>query len=414
MLNPAIEDLVINYDDYSTITKIFKEKNDYDYSDKYDVVFKYAQREENWNEQKFKTTYDQIFRHLKNSSVMLYYMQQGCKYMSYFLHKHVTNDLHHYYDSDSFKILHKYVTYFHKYEGSTSNMLCLPHIVYVNYDMYKELNTIYELYNLYNNLLPMNSQWEDSKCLSLKSFINQYNYYIKKIDPTNLKLKEILKPFENNVRKTINGLDGKCTNYTYPLENLEQPKPPEENKQQRTQELAQPQPQALQHQEENQRGGTSTEETQLTLTLSLPSSPELGSVTTESGIEQGVETDLRSGRGPEPVIKEVTVSELQESHDYITPRTHTRNERIGQSQYRLRVESAEPLELTDDRSFLPQHGLEGDQETMGKITGAIIGVLREVEPGPILGVSGGMGALFLLFKVFIALKIYLYVNNTFM
>ncbi|KMZ96066.1 hypothetical protein PVNG_06290 [Plasmodium vivax North Korean] len=38
---------------------------------------------------------------------------------------------------------------------------------------------------------------------------------------------------------------------------------------------------------------------------------------------------------------------------------------------------------------------------------------RSVEPAPILGVSGGMGALFLLFKVLIASKIYLYFCNTF-
>ncbi|SCA59654.1 hypothetical protein PVT01_000030800 [Plasmodium vivax] len=335
MAKNSIDNLVLNYDDYSTITNKFDEKRDYKYSYNYDVVLDYAKGEE-WKREKYNTTYDAIYRYLSNSGVMWYYMEQGCKYISYLLHKRVKDEHNQYYNLDTFKILHKYVEYYYKHKYSIRDNKCLPHIVYVNYDMYKELNTIYELYNKYNKLLPMNSQWDDKKCLSLKSFINQYNYYIKKIDPTNIELKKILKPFENHVKKTINGLDGKCTKF--------------------------------------------------------------GSHTTNSGIEQGADRGLGSGRGPEPVIKEVTVSELQESHDYITPRTHTRNERIGQSQYRLRVESAEPLELTDDRSFLPQHGLEGDQETMGKITGAITGVLREVEPGPILGVSGGMGALFLLFK----------------
>ncbi|KMZ77039.1 hypothetical protein PVIIG_06558 [Plasmodium vivax India VII] len=37
--------------------------------------------------------------------------------------------------------------------------------------------------------------------------------------------------------------------------------------------------------------------------------------------------------------------------------------------------------------------------TTGSITDTISGFIRDVEPGPVLGVSGGMGVLFLLFKV---------------
>ncbi|KMZ96156.1 hypothetical protein PVNG_05802 [Plasmodium vivax North Korean] len=40
-------------------------------------------------------------------------------------------------------------------------------------------------------------------------------------------------------------------------------------------------------------------------------------------------------------------------------------------------------------------------------------IVQNVEPAPVLGVSGGMGVLFLLFKVFIILKIYPYAYNKF-
>ncbi|KNA02241.1 hypothetical protein PVNG_04472 [Plasmodium vivax North Korean] len=65
------------------------------------------------------------------------------------------------------------------------------------------------------------------------------------------------------------------------------------------------------------------------------------------------------------------------------------------------------------RSQHPEAPREGTEGLLGKMQGFFTETLGQVEPAPILGVSGGMGALFLLFKVFIALKIYTYVYNTF-
>ncbi|KMZ89828.1 hypothetical protein PVMG_05993 [Plasmodium vivax Mauritania I] len=58
----------------------------------------------------------------------------------------------------------------------------------------------------------------------------------------------------------------------------------------------------------------------------------------------------------------------------------------------------------------PTDGTEG---LLGKMQGFFTETLGQVEPAPILGVSGGMGALFLLFRVLKILKIYAYVYNTF-
>ncbi|KMZ88690.1 hypothetical protein PVBG_05546 [Plasmodium vivax Brazil I] len=105
----------------------------------------------------------------------------------------------------------------------------------------------------------------------------------------------------------------------------------------------------------------------------------------------------------------------------------------GLSGFRYQNEDmlGESIERTDGEMGKLSYGLRntesgysntGDQlstsvgDTKGTLTNVqdtFFSIVKDVQPGPVLGVSGGMGALFLLFKVFIALKIYLYVYNTF-
>ncbi|KMZ83195.1 hypothetical protein PVBG_06031 [Plasmodium vivax Brazil I] len=413
MLNPAIEDLILDYNIYSTIIEKFGTNRNQVFDTNYDVVLKHAEVEQA-KRTKYDKTYKEVYRHLHNSGVMYDYMAQGCKYISYLIHKEVKNIPELHYNEETFKIFRKFVEDYHKYQRNTKNS-CLPNIVYVDDDMYEKLDKLYRLYNKYTEVLTSSVTLVE-KCLPYKAFIELYNDYIKYNKPTSLTLNNILTHLESKVSNTIKGIEGICTEYKYPLKKIELHKKPEENTQHRTTELAPLPSQALQDEVENQRGRTSTEATQLTLTSSLPSSPELGTITAESGIQPGVETDLHSGRGPGLVREQIRETEPQgyELHDYRRHGTHVLNETIGKSGYRTAEAPLEQLKLMGERSKYPQDGLEMEQGTMGKITGAITGVLREVEPGPILGVSGGMGALFLLFKVFIALKIYLYVNNTFM
>ncbi|VVA00034.1 PIR protein [Plasmodium vivax] len=295
MAKRATDEVFLNYDDYSVIKKVVGPHRDHVFDTKYDVILEDAKVETSKREM-YGKSYKEIYRHLHSGGVMYNYMVQGCKYISYLIHKEVKNIPELHYNEETFEIFRKFVEDYHKYQ-----------------QLHKK---------------------------------------------------------------------------------------PEENTQHRTTELAPLPSQALQDEVENQRGRTSTEATQLTLTSSLPSSPELGTITAESGIQPGVETDLHSGRGPGLVREQIRETEPQgyELHDYRRHGTHVLNETIGKSGYRTAEAPLEQLKLMGERSKYPQDGLEMEQGTMGKITGAITGVLREVEPGPILGVSGGMGALFLLFK----------------
>ncbi|KMZ86079.1 hypothetical protein PVBG_05478 [Plasmodium vivax Brazil I] len=408
MENPTIEDLVINYYDYKNITEGFNKNPYYVYDEKYDVVFKDANPEEFMREKYYKT-YEEVYRNLSNHGVMMKYMEQGCKYISYLLHKRVKDEHNQYYNLDTFKILHKYVEYYYKHKYSIRDNKCLPHISYVNHDMYAKLDTIYGLYKQYIDVLSMKNPWDDDKkCSSLKFFINQYNDYMKNKKPTSLELKKILENFEGHIKHTLGIIDNKCSNYTYPLEDIELYKPPVENKPSRIRESTPLQSQELQPQVENRGERAPNREVPQ---LTLPPPPPLAS---ESDITHVAETDLRLGRGPDSVREQIRAGEheAQELHDYRTQSTHVLNETMGPG-YRPTVQSSEQLKLMGEQSLYSQNGLEKDQGFMANMRNTITGVLGEVDPVPVVGVSGGMGALFLLFRVLEILNLDPYIDNIF-
>ncbi|SCA59969.1 VIR protein [Plasmodium vivax] len=377
MAKTSIDNLILDYRDYSTITKIFKEKNDYEYSEKYDVVLKYGNVDE-WKIQKYNKTYEELYKHLRNDGVMLSYTEQACKYISYFIHKELKDVRNHYYNSDSFNIFLKYVNdYFGNRRISNARQNCLPHIVYVDENMYEQLDRIYRLYNLYAKVLSSNIDWTTDKCLYFKSFVSAYNDYMENHKPTCLKLNEILNHFKGYVTNSIEDFKGKkkCSAYDYTLTPIDPYVNPEEVKLKDKTELEERSIQTLQQQVTEPQKKRMEEENHLKLPPTDHGQQEAKITRPHEGINQAVKAE------DTPVRKEVANTEFHspDLYDDIIPRALARKE-------------------TKEQSLYPQYELERDQGTMGKITGAISGFIKDVDPGPVLGVSGGMGVLFILFK----------------
>ncbi|CAG9480078.1 unnamed protein product [Plasmodium vivax] len=397
MSNSDIDNLILNYHDYSTITGKFNANRYYDYIDKYYLVLDYANVEP-LKRQMYDKTYEEVYRHLNHGGVMTQYMIQGCKYISYLIHKEVNDTLKLHYDEKTFEIFRKFVEDYYNRIRSRSHTLCLPYIVYVNQDMYEKLDTLYRLYDLYTDVLSSNNYWNENKCLYFKLFLNSYNDYMRKNKPTSLKLNEILTHLEGYVSNTTKDLNGKCNDYTYILERIKLYKPHDEHKPPLMPELALHESRPLQNHVDNPGfRNTNTEVIEITKPTSPPPTSELGTTTRISGIED-VETELAPGRDPVSVIEQGIISKppAEELHGY---RTHARNETVEQSGHRQSVELSEQLKLMRETSLNSQNGLEVDQGFMANVRNTITGVLGEVDPVPVVGVSGGMGALFLLFKL---------------
>ncbi|SCA60037.1 hypothetical protein PVT01_000067500 [Plasmodium vivax] len=128
-----------------------------------------------------------------------------------------------------------------------------------------------------------------------------------------------------------------------------------------------------------------------------------------SGRQEAVQPRTYQGGLPENLHGIYQGGEQQETLLFPNGRNQGQLESPGGGVYRVRHGFERPL------SFFPgqQEQMEGrhpefkDQNmetsttsgTTGSITDTISGFIRDVEPGPVLGVSGGMGVLFLLFKL---------------
>ncbi|SCA60712.1 VIR protein [Plasmodium vivax] len=392
MAKRATDEVFLNYDDYSVIKKVVGPHRDHVFDTKYDVILEDAKVETSKREM-YGKSYKEIYRHLHSGGVMYNYMVQGCKYISYLIHEEVKNILELHYNEEIFKIFHKFVVDYFSYRGLSKDS-CLPHVVYVDQDMYEDLGRLYRLYNKYNEVLSSNKDWDERKCLFFKFFVNDYNDYMEKNKPTSLNLNKILTHLEGKVRNTINGLGRNCSSLNYKLTPIVPYFKPEDVKPINKPELETHSLKTLQQQVTNPQARTTEEETHL-------KSPPTHPVIQETKITHPIQGLNQAGKIEEDPIREEasdTGFHMRQLYDHRTPMTHPRNETVRQSQYGPTLEFPERLGLKDDQSINAQNGLETEQGFATSVRNTITEVLGSVDPVPVVGVSGGMGALFLLFR----------------
>ncbi|SCA60849.1 VIR protein [Plasmodium vivax] len=99
--------------------------------------------------------------------------------------------------------------------------------------------------------------------------------------------------------------------------------------------------------------------------------------------EQQEDTSFPNGRHNEH-------SHLREFQRKQLPQAFPRNERLDEMNGHI-----DGINYQSQDSYIPPSQQEG---FMDSIKGTFAGIVQSVDPGPVLGVSGGMGALFILFK----------------
>ncbi|VVA00276.1 PIR protein [Plasmodium vivax] len=314
-----------------------------------------------------------------------------CKYINFWLNNEIKKQTYPLYNGSNFHIFNDFVK---KFNNIKDKSRCLSNLNDIDTKSFGKMSKLYEMYDLYLDLKESYSRTQKkTKCNIFGQLIGDHNRSLTDYQDSDTPFVERLINLKGLIENLKLQFNDQCP---YKISELHISKLEGQRKKeeiQKQQEALEKEQQKLKMQEEETR--RQQEKTRRQLEEATGEASQQRITTLQSGNDV-----LGSGRGPESVIEKVTVSEpqAQELHSYGTLRTHVGKGSMGQLEYRRTVESPEQLELTDDRSLYPQNGLEIDQGTVGKITGAITGVLREVEPGPILGVSGGMGALFLLFK----------------
>ncbi|SCA82157.1 Plasmodium vivax Vir protein, putative [Plasmodium vivax] len=340
-----------------------------------------------------------------------------CKYINFWLNEKIQR-LYSYVSNSDFgkfeefvKKFYTAVNYYRGYESCTKNIQLLKD------DEYKKLNTLYTLYKTYDDLKLVHEYMIDLKqqCGSIDYIIKQAND-VANLDEDDVELINVLRDFRNIIKNppidyrykalcafNLKQIDTMVSLKLFPDKVPDPPTPQVMPQSHDT--LGQPTHQALtQHVTENGIGNqseanvnlqASSSTVQLTQKDHLTQVPHVVSPHEESHhLEESIAT--QHSRGSHHASSRHTEN-IHEDGFNSGPFSRDRNEQSRDAHSSLEYTGYNSFGegITKGGVITPTDGTQGYLETF---KGTITGVLGYVDPGPVLGVSGGMGALFLLFK----------------
>ncbi|CAG9474502.1 unnamed protein product [Plasmodium vivax] len=328
-------------------------------------------------------------KYLSNGAVFaspdIYNGEGTCKYISYLLCDGILKKKREC-DEHTFNYFKDFV---YDYNIKTNSHKCSNKLKYLDDHEYKKMKALYQLYELYDKLKLTYLQ-EDYRCTTFGQIIANYNDALKKYDNQSDKDYDLIKKLLDLKELTVNTKlpsYEKCQYREYELlkpelylkrlEEIETKKRQDELQKQQQQELQRLKEQkeheeALQRQKEQQRGKLDTNEL-----LSNGENVLSAALTHQIETEQSFGAESARGEGYR-VMQEYT-----RPSSFYSERLRTQKEQLEQP------EGGYP-EFKDKNM---------DTSTTSGIRGAIkdtfTTIVENVEPAPILGVSGGMGAFLL-------------------
>ncbi|KMZ89400.1 hypothetical protein PVBG_05911 [Plasmodium vivax Brazil I] len=337
-----------------------------------------------------------------------------CKYINYWLNKTVRDSEYNVNDKN-FNIFDKFMRDDPKIQDSSID--CISRLSYMDNDTFKKTKKLYDLYDYFTKL--KESKVPTTLCHNISFLTEKYESVFQECKDKDNNLCDKLTNLKNVIVKDKLVANNICTKEAFDSFILKIDPPREEQKAvtahahgrisgetHTTHHVSVPSShaQGLREQARVERERTSSvPQQQLTaelprLPLKLPALPALPALPSEpSEPSEPLEESERTGpMGPIGLEPELRLEHPQE-HDV----------------YHLSDDERYNFPEEGDPSAGSMQPTFNTETLMERMKIAVSNVFEQVEPAPILGVSGGMGALFLLFKVFIALKIYPYVYNTF-
>ncbi|SCA60160.1 Plasmodium vivax Vir protein, putative [Plasmodium vivax] len=353
-----------------------------------------------------------IVKHLKcNSVIMETDTDVACKYINFWLYEKVKVKYFYNYDSifknfeEFVKKFYKVVTSYRNYESCTKSIKIPDNVEY------NKMKTLYTLYKKYDNMKFMHTftdEWMKT-CKNIHYITTQANLAARSYydDEEFIKvlrhLRDVIKNGEGIYKslcdRDLLELKTMVTESAFPPRNTEPPPPKE--RLQSPDSLEQHTHQTLaQHVSGN--GIPKKPEPNVDLqassrTVQLSSGEHLTHVPHERSppeaqrpMESSLGVSHHAGEFREDVFESPSFSreQYEPSRDEHSRSVHTRYKPVEEG-------------YTTEAGITPT---DGTQSYLEGFKGTITGVLGSVDPGPVLVVSGGMGALFLLFKLDLSLE----------
>ncbi|EDL42651.1 variable surface protein Vir28-related [Plasmodium vivax] len=427
-----------NYHDYTEIKNIF----DYTPSDIYDVIvandlIKPISNTTPKELELLKTFNDLKKMILRHPCVIRHGQETCCNYINYWLNKTV-RDSEYNVNKQNFNIFDKFMQDDPKIkEGPTT---CKSKLSYMDTDTFKKMEKLYDLYDYFTKL--KESKVPTTLCHNISDLTEKYESVFKECNGKDNNLCDKLTNLKNVIVKDKLVANNICTKEAFDSFILKIDPPREEQKavtapahRRISGEARPPNPVSV---SSLQVHGRHPGKTHPPKHVSVPSQKAHGrhpgekptppSVSGYSSPAQGLETQARvesertssvpSEQFPLPLpllplgqSGPLESSETEETDEYARPKglpepELPQVELQEEDQVHGLKHDVDTFREVEEDTFLQ----EGDQPAgstmptydtgtiMGTIKGAVYNVLEAVEPVPVLGVSGGMGALYLLLK----------------
>ncbi|KMZ90594.1 hypothetical protein PVMG_05741 [Plasmodium vivax Mauritania I] len=348
---------------------------------------------------KQRQIFNKLYQYLGGDGIFIWQdPRECCKYINYWLNTSVRELLPDLYDNESFKIFRYIVDFYNKNKNQSTNERCNSDIYIIDPDELRKKGILYNLYNYYEKLTLQKGGYDYIPCDYLIKMYSIYKYALNSDDMKDKNFVSRLKAFKILIDKVLPEHND-CPSYIQ----FKEPESIEEKKLIEETKVIEPEHHTTTHDQE----------------LSPPPKPESSPLELESSsplVLQPVPSDFQAEylRGtfnssernqPSRMESEETNSELSQTTYKGNSERHTLKPGSYHSGELIYPHTLGNPSYSENEVLEKLGRRHSEDGFLDKIQGAFTGIVQSVDPAPVLGVSGGMGALFLLFKVFEVLKL---------
>ncbi|KMZ94975.1 hypothetical protein PVMG_05644 [Plasmodium vivax Mauritania I] len=419
MLETEKDDTYFKYKDYAEIKERFLKM--FSYSNTFDTNF----LEQALNELKsksqlansFRDIFKELQKHLVQDSILVFGdTNNGCKYINYVLNKEIRKIISYIHNETTFNLFKQFEQLL-RIEKGKSKIIC--DLYYISDDIYNKMDKLYYFYDKFRALKQNNSK---PNCLDLSEFVFSFKDYIWAIndngsDIIKNKLTNFIDVIKNHKWATnkeckdeLSQIASQKVHFSVEEEVLRAPNP---SPSLQSTSLSSSHPQSVTVDASSlHTNGLEPSEAQsyrkrepitetLTHTRSLHSADTQDNLVTLLTTEEEPSTEV-----PQPIDlvsrnrEQSTLKARDKPHEQ-----YARNLLHIKGQYDPKLSSHQGiLEFPNT-----ENEISVDKGYLRRVTDAVSGFMEGVDPVPVVGVSGGMGALFLLFRVLQILNLHLYI-----
>ncbi|KMZ85549.1 hypothetical protein PVBG_06316 [Plasmodium vivax Brazil I] len=313
--------------------------------------------------------------------------EPSCIYVNYWLNNQLRK-LYYNEGKHEFDVFKDFSDKFTLQRGKKINNSCRPHMNFYDDVKWDRIKFLYEWYEKFEKYISYNKHKSESKCNEITILRKEFNVFTNKHDGEDQELMNKLIKFKDLLPTKLLGINAHCKNeidyFQYPPQYLQ--------KKEQERAAAEQEAQAKQQREAEQQRASEQQRAQSqsherTLLRISPKGEQTQTLRNDS-----VEDPLLEKQGSQLERSQSRSHDYLEGQEFRVPSRFTSNP-LRQDQESLQYPEVRNTEL--ENANIPPDYTPG---VFGTLKNTFTGVLGEVDPVPVVGVSGGMGALFLLFR----------------